>query len=121
MERKERDEVRKALIPNQYFKLVVSHLRSKVKCGLHYTWFIVTQSSQQCGGDELSIRYEGRLLVERERERERERGEREEEGVRKSWEDGREEGRREENEREESGKQESYGTLNATAALPHVV
>ena len=76
MERKERDEVRKALIPNQYFKLVVSHLRPKVKRGLHYTWFIVTQSSQQCGGDELSIRYEGRLLVERERERERERGER---------------------------------------------
>ena len=57
----------------------------------------------------------------REREREREREEREEEGVRKSWEDGREEGSREENGREESGKQESYGTLNATAALPHVV
>ena len=115
MERKERDEVRKALIPNQYFKLVVSHLRPKVKRGLHHTWFIVTQSSQQCGGDELSIRYGGRLLVKRERVG------REEEGVRESWEDRREEGRREENGREESGKQESYGTLNATAALPHVV
>ena len=75
MERDERDEVRKALIPNQYFKLVVSHLRPEVKRCLHYTWFIVTQSSQQCGGDELSIRYEGRLLVERGRERERERRE----------------------------------------------
>ena len=75
MERDERDEVRKALIPNQYFKLVVSHLRPEVKRCLHYTWFIVTQSSQQCGGDELTIRYEGRLLVERGRERERERRE----------------------------------------------
>ena len=74
MERDERDEVRKALIPNQYFKLVVTHLRPKVKRGLHYIWFIVTQSSQQCGGDELSIRYEGRLLVERERERGERRG-----------------------------------------------
>ena len=77
-----RDAVRKVLSTSNLF-CSLPHLSSKVKCSLHYTWFIVTQSSQQRGGDEFSIRYGGRLLMKRESGERRggdERGVREESG-----------------------------------------